>query len=131
MLSNTIHQLSLRTLFLIVSIISAFAFTACASSPYKQSTGDAVSDSMVTSRVKSALLSDNLVSGTDVSVETYGGKVMLSGYVDAKNQIERAVEIAKGIEGVKQVVNKLEIKPNQMGQTSSSGRTGTSESQDR
>jgi hyperosmotically inducible periplasmic protein len=100
--------------------------TACGSSPHSRTTGVAVDDAWITSKVKSSLLSDNLVSGTDVSVETYQGRVMLSGFVDAENQMDRAVEIAKSVEGVKKVVNKMELKPNQMGQRGTSGESRSS-----
>jgi hyperosmotically inducible periplasmic protein len=104
-------------------MISAFALTACSSSPHSQTTGAVVDDAWITSKVKSSLLSDNLVSGTDVSVETYQGRVMLSGFVDAESQMDRAVEIAKSVEGVKKVVNKLELKSKQMGQSGTFGES--------
>jgi hyperosmotically inducible protein len=43
-------------------------------------------------------------------VETYEGKVQLSGYANDKAQIDRAVKIARGVKGVKNVVNKISIK---------------------
>ena len=123
---RTNTTLSIRAVFIIVGMISAFALSACGSSPHSRPTGVAVDDAWITSKVKSSLISDNLVSGTDVSVETYQGRVMLSGFVDAKSQMDRAVEIAKGVEGVKKVENKLELKPKQMGQSGTSGETDTS-----
>ncbi len=123
---KTNTTLSIRAVFIIVGMISAFALTACGSSPHSRTTSVVVDDAWITSKVKSSLISDNLVSGTDVSVETYQGTVMLSGFVDAKSQMDRAVEIAKSVEGVKKVENKLELKPNQMGQRGTSGETDTS-----
>jgi hyperosmotically inducible periplasmic protein len=123
---RTTTTLSIRAVFIIVGMISAFALTACGSSPHSRTTGVAVDDAWITSKVKSSLISDNLVSGTDVSVETYQGRVMLSGFVDAESQMDRAVEIAKSVEGVKKVENKLELKSKQMGQSGTSGETDTS-----
>lgn len=123
---RTTTTLSIRAVFIIVGMISPFVLTACGSSPHSRTTGVAVDDAWITSKVKSSLLSDNLVSGTDVSVETYQGRVMLSGFVDAENQMDRAVEIAKSVEGVKKVVNKMELKPNQMGQRGTSGESRSS-----
>jgi hyperosmotically inducible periplasmic protein len=126
MISNTTNTSSTRVLLLIGVMISAFVFAACGSSPHSRSTGRAVDDAWITSKVKSSLLADNLVSGTDVSVETYQGKVMLSGFVDAESQIDRAVEIAESTEGVQRVVNNLKLKSKQMGQRDSSGQMGGS-----
>lgn len=72
--------------------------------------GDALGDSAITGKVKAALLADADVKGTDINVETNKGDVMLSGFVESQAQIDKAAMLAKNIEGVKQVSNKLEIK---------------------
>jgi hypothetical protein len=72
--------------------------------------GDALSDSAITGKVKAALLADAEVKGTDINVETNKGDVMLSGFVESQAQIDKAATLAKNIDGVKQVSNKLEIK---------------------
>jgi hyperosmotically inducible periplasmic protein len=124
---NTTSTLSIRALFIMVSMISAFALTACGGGPHSRTTGTVVDDAWITSKVKTSLLGDDLVSGTDVIVETYQGSVMLSGFVDAENQMDRAVEIAKSVEGVKKVVNNMALKSKQMGERGASGETGTSD----
>lgn len=110
-----------KIIVLMASMICALTLTACGTSPHSRSAGTTVDDAWITSKVKSSMLSDDLVSGTDVSVETFQGKVMLSGFVDDESQIERAEEIAKRTEGVQQVVNKLEVKPSTMGSRGTSG----------
>lgn len=60
-------------------------------------------DTWITTKVKSSLLADSDVAGLDVEVETVNGEVRLSGAVDSQAQIDRAVEIARGIEGVTSV----------------------------
>lgn len=72
--------------------------------------GAAVDDTVVTTRVKSALLADASVKGTDVSVETRGGKVELSGNVSTQAEADRAGSIARGVDGVAGVDNKLSVK---------------------
>ncbi|AOH35528.1 BON domain-containing protein [Luteimonas sp. JM171] len=62
-----------------------------------------VNDTWITTKVKSSLLADSDVAGTEVDVETINGVVHLSGYVDDQRQIDRAVEIARDIEGVTNV----------------------------
>ena len=72
--------------------------------------GARVDDGIVTARVKSALFADPGVKGIDVAVVTRKGEVQLSGFVDNQAQIDRAVEIARGIEGVRAVSNQMSIK---------------------
>ncbi|MBT3067478.1 BON domain-containing protein [Rhodoferax sp. U11-2br] len=72
--------------------------------------GTEVDDSVVTTRVKTALLDNVDVKGFDIQVETRKGEVMLSGFVSNQTQIDQAVNVAKGVEGVTHVNNKLSIK---------------------
>jgi hyperosmotically inducible periplasmic protein len=72
--------------------------------------GTQLDDSVVTTRVKSTLLGDADIKSFDIGVETRKGEVQLSGFVDNQTQIDRAIEIARGVEGVKSVTNKMSIK---------------------
>jgi hyperosmotically inducible protein len=74
------------------------------------SAGTQLDDAVVTTKVKSALLADNVGKGGDTSVETRKGEVLLSGFVDNQAQADREVELAKGVAGVTSVQNKLMIK---------------------
>jgi len=68
------------------------------------------SDTWITTKVKSDLLATDNVSGTDVSVETKNGVVWLSGSVKTQAEHDKAVSVAKGIEGVKKVdASKLKV----------------------
>ncbi|PPT76591.1 BON domain-containing protein [Xanthomonas arboricola pv. populi] len=62
-----------------------------------------VTDTWITTKVKADLLATDNVSGTDVKVETKNGIVTLTGTVATKAEHDKAVAIAKGIEGVKSV----------------------------
>ena len=72
--------------------------------------GTDIDDSVVTTRVKTALLDNIDVKGFDIQVETRKGEVMLSGFVSNQAQIDQAMAVAKGIEGVKSINNKLSTK---------------------
>lgn len=72
--------------------------------------GTEIDDSVVTTRVKSALLDNIDIKSLDLKVETRKGEVMLSGFVDNQAQIDRAVAITQGISGVKSVDNKVSLK---------------------
>lgn len=72
--------------------------------------GQTVDDVTITAKVKAALLQADDVKGTDINVDTMGGTVTLKGAVESQAQSDRAVTIAKGIEGVKEVKNTLMVK---------------------
>lgn len=72
--------------------------------------GTEVDDSVVTTRVKAALLDNTEVKGFDIQVETRKGEVMLSGFVSNQAQIDQAVNVAKAVEGVTNINNQLSIK---------------------
>lgn len=67
-------------------------------------------DSAATAKVKSALLEEKSLKSTDISVETSHGVVTLSGFVTSQAEAETAVDIAKNVEGVKSVSDKLHVK---------------------
>jgi hyperosmotically inducible periplasmic protein len=69
-----------------------------------------VSDSMITAKVKAALIKDRDVRAHAVNVETFKGTVQLSGFVNSDTQVRRAAEIAAGIRGVVEVRNALIVK---------------------
>lgn len=72
--------------------------------------GKKVDASIITSKVKSALLGDPSVKSFDISVVTRDDEVLLSGFVDNQTQVDRAMEVARGIEGVRLVRNEMSIK---------------------
>jgi hyperosmotically inducible periplasmic protein len=72
--------------------------------------GEKIDDGVITTKVKAALLADSGVKSSDISVVTRDGMVQLSGFVDNQTQIDRATEVARGVEGVKNVVNEMSVK---------------------
>jgi hyperosmotically inducible protein len=78
--------------------------------------GGMIDDSTITTKVNLALLQDPLVSSLKIDVDTIDGEVILNGVVGSKIEVERAVEIARGVEGVKKVVNNLQIGSKSLGQ---------------
>ena len=67
--------------------------------------GTEVDDSVITTRVRTALLSNDDVRSLDIKVKTHKGEVMLSGFADNQTQIDRSIAVAKGIDGVGNVDN--------------------------
>jgi hyperosmotically inducible protein len=72
--------------------------------------GTELDDSVITTKIKTALLTDKDAKGGDTSVETRKGDVLLSGFVDNQAQADREVQLAKAVDGVHSVDNKLMIK---------------------
>lgn len=60
-------------------------------------------DTWITAKVKSALLADTDVAGLEINVETVNGVVTLAGQVAEQAQIDEAIRLARGIEGVTDV----------------------------
>jgi osmotically-inducible protein OsmY len=92
-----------------VGVAAVAGLAGCAGDRYHESTGEYVDDSALTARVKSAL-GDDSYKYPDVKVTSFKGTVQLSGFVDEKGQKERAGDIAKGVQGVKDVANNITIK---------------------
>ena len=76
----------------------------------KSSAGNILDDSVLTTKVKSALIADPDVRGNDIAVSSNKGVVQLSGYVDDTKQQARAEAVAHGVDGVQSVVNDTSIK---------------------
>lgn len=72
--------------------------------------GRVMDDSVITGKVKSALIADPTTKAMQIEVETYEGRVQLSGFVDSEAARERAVEIARNVEGVKEVQNSMQLR---------------------
>lgn len=76
----------------------------------KTTVGTEIDDTVVTTKVKSALLADADIKSFDLKVETRKGMVQLSGFVDNQAQIDRAITTTRGVEGVKNIENNIVIK---------------------
>ena len=94
----------------LVLIMLVATFAACASSPTRESTGEYVDDSVITTKVKSLLAADDFLKSFQIGVETYKGTVQLSGFVDSQNAVNKAIEITKSVKGVRSVKNNLIVK---------------------
>ncbi|MFZ6742866.1 BON domain-containing protein [Undibacterium sp. JH2W] len=96
--------------------VSLLALTACnkavdSSNPNAATTiGVEIDDSVISTKVRSALMADELIKSMDVKVGTRKGEVLLSGFADNQMQIDRSAFVAMAVEGVKKVDNKLTLK---------------------
>lgn len=72
--------------------------------------GNFMDDSAITAKVKAALVDHESIKSTDISVKTDKKVVTLSGFVESQAQAEAAVTVAKGVEGVSSVSDKLHVR---------------------
>jgi hyperosmotically inducible protein len=72
--------------------------------------GNTMDDGIITGKVKAALLGDEQVKSYDIAVVTRKNEVQLSGYVNSQAQIDRAILVARGVQGVGSVKNEMSIK---------------------
>jgi hyperosmotically inducible protein len=88
-----------------------FLFCAgCASTPTEEGTGEFLDDSVITAKVKTAILRDINLKVTQIKVITFKGDVQLSGTVDSQDAAQIAVKVAQGVAGVKSVKSDLQVK---------------------
>jgi len=99
-----------RILGFLVCITLVVAFLGCASSPTRESTGEYVDDSAITTKVKAAILNDPSLKVFQINVETFKGEVQLSGFVDSAKSVDKAGEVARSVKGAKSVKNNLIVK---------------------
>jgi hyperosmotically inducible periplasmic protein len=77
----------------------------------ERSTGQAIDDTLITTKVKASFAADPQVSALAITVETNNGVVTLSGVVENEAERQRAIQLAQGMEGVTRVdANKLLVK---------------------
>jgi osmotically-inducible protein OsmY len=82
----------------------------CASTPKQEGTGEYVDDSVVTGKVKAAILNEPTLKSAEINVETFKGVVQLSGFVSSKEAEVRAVEVTRTVAGVKSVKDDMRLK---------------------
>jgi len=99
-----------RMLSFLVCIGLIAVFLGCASTPTRESSGQYVDDSVITTKVKGAIFDDPSLKVLQINVETFKGEVQLSGFVDTAQNVRRAGEVARGVTGVKSVKNNLIVK---------------------
>ena len=93
--------------FLAVTLVSV---VGCASTSTKEGTGEYVDDSVLTTKVKAAIFNEPSLKVAEINVETFKGIVQLSGFVNSRADINKAVAVARGVGGVKSVKNDMRLK---------------------
>jgi hyperosmotically inducible protein len=97
----------LSAAILAVTLVSA---VGCSSTPRTEGTGEYIDDSVITTKVKTAIFNESTLKSAEINVETFKGVVQLSGFVSSQADINKAVELARGVSGVTSVKNDMRVK---------------------
>lgn len=103
-------QPRLHRLMMALAIVGTLGLTACASTSRTEGTGEYVDDTVITTRVKAAILGDPALKAAEINVETFKGRVQLSGFVGSADSISRAVAVTRQVKGVSSVTNDMRLK---------------------
>jgi hyperosmotically inducible protein len=71
----------------------------------------ALTDGSLTAKIKAKMALDDTVKALDVDVDTNGSTVTISGTVDSQAQKDRILQLARETEGVKDVVDRVQVRP--------------------
>lgn len=97
----------LSAFFLAVTLISV---VGCASTAKQEGTGEYIDDSVITTKVKAAILDEPTLKVFEINVETFKGVVQLSGFVSSQAAVGKAADVARTVRGVKSVKNDIRLK---------------------
>lgn len=85
----------------------------CAATAKHEGTGEYIDDTVLTTKVKASVFNEPSLKSSEINVETFKGTVQLSGFVNSQADINKAVEVARRVEGVKSVKNDMRVKGQQ------------------
>ncbi len=107
---NLTHSTLSRRLALLGLVAGASVLGACASTRTQEGAGEYVDDAVITTKVKALVLNEPLLKSMEISVETFKGRVQLSGFVSSRLAMDKAVELARSVKGVSSVANDMRMK---------------------
>lgn len=94
----------------LVAAVALTALAGCASTQRHESTGQYIDDSAITTSVKAAIFNEPTLKSAEINVETFKGRVQLSGFVSSAANVNRAVQVAQAVKGVTSVANDMRVK---------------------
>lgn len=101
---------SLKKLSAVLAALAMATTLGCASTSKHEGTGEYVDDTVLTTKVKAAILEEPALKSTEINVETFKGVVQLSGFVSNASSAQKAVVVAQNVRGVKSVKNDMRVK---------------------
>lgn len=99
-----------RRIAALAGIVLMATALGCASTATSEGTGEYMDDTVITTKVKSAIFNEPTLKSAEINVETFKGTVQLSGFVNSRGDVDRAVSIARNVAGVTSVKNDMRVK---------------------
>lgn len=99
-----------RVLQALLSALVVAAILGCAGNAQRETTGESVDDSWITSKIRAAFVEDKTLNAPEINIETHKGAVQLSGVVRDLVDVEHAANVAQGIKGVTSVENNIQVR---------------------
>jgi len=109
-MTNINRTLVTRTFAAFFVVLIVALAMGCASTPKHEGTGEYVDDTVINTKVKAAVFNEPSLKSAEINVETFKGVVQLSGFVSSQADINKAVEVARSVPGVKSVKNAMRLK---------------------
>jgi osmotically-inducible protein OsmY len=100
----------IRKLATLIGILFVALAVGCASTAKQEGTGEYIDDTVITTKVKAAILNEPTLKSAEINVETFKGVVQLSGFVSTQAAENTAVAVTRKVEGVKSVKNDMRLK---------------------
>jgi osmotically-inducible protein OsmY len=102
------QQLKRISTFILTLVLASLL--GCAATSGHEGTGEYFDDATITAKVKAAVFNEPTLKSAEINVETFKGVVQLSGFVQSQANINQAVQVARGVAGVKSVKNDMRLK---------------------
>jgi osmotically-inducible protein OsmY len=93
-----------------LAIVAIAGTIGCASTAKSEGTGEYVDDSVITTKVKTAIFEQPNLKSAEINVETFKGIVQLSGFVSSRESANTAIMLAKNVKGVTSVKDDMRVK---------------------
>ena len=111
--SSFTRSITMRSFNRFATFFFAIVFASllgCASTSKQEGTGEYVDDTVLTAKVKAEIFNEPSLKSAEINVETFKGVVQLSGFVNSREDINQAAQVARGVKGVVSVKNDMRLK---------------------
>lgn len=100
----------IKRISILLLALTMTAVAGCASTSTQEGTGEYIDDTIITTKVKTAIFNEPSLKSAEINVETFKGVVQLSGFSSTQAGIGKAGAVAATVTGVKRVNNDMRLK---------------------
>jgi len=99
-----------KTFAALMAAVTLSLMVGCAPTPQQETTGEYIDDTVITTKVKTAIFNEPTLKSMEINVETFKGRVQLSGFVKTPSHATTAVNVARTVGGVVSVKDDIRVK---------------------